>query len=229
MLFLLSGIAAANILFLLLYVSGTGSFPKPLSAEEEKRYLRLAADGDIHARNMLIEHNLRLVAHVVKKYYSASRDQEDLIQVGTIGLIKAIQSFNPDKNIRLATYAAKCVENEVLMYFRSSRKISSEVSLSRELDGEGDGAPLQLMDVLSSGDSLVEDVELKMRISRLYGLVESVLTERERKIICMRYGLCGTKPRAQREVAARLGISRSYVSRIEKKALEKLRHAFEGS
>lgn len=225
--FLLSSLLSGGILFLLLYVTGGSSFPKPLSPEDEQKYLKLSAEGDHHARNMLVEHNLRLVAHVVKKYYATGYDQEDLISIGTIGLIKAINSFKPDKNIKLATYAAKCVENEILMHFRSTRKTSAEISLSRELESDGDGAPLQLMDVLSCPDSMVDDVALKIKISQLYELIERVLSSRERTIICMRYGLCGTRPHAQREVADKLGISRSYISRIEKKALLRLREEME--
>lgn len=202
-----------------------GSFPRPLTAEEETHYLELAAKGDLEARNILVERNLRLVAHILKKYYSQTDDQEDLISIGTIGLIKGISTYQPDKGVRLATYAARCVENEILMYFRSRKKSAQDVSLSDTIDAGSDGAPLELMDVLSSDTDLLENLSSQESIRQLRKAVKTELSEQERQILTLRYGLCGGEPLRQREVAARTGISRSYVSRIEKRALEKLRKA----
>lgn len=205
----------------------TGSFPKPLSAEEERRYLALAAQGDLEARNILIERNLRLVAHIMKKYYAQTSDQEDLISIGTIGLIKGIATFDPDKGIRLATYAARCIENEILMYFRSQRKSSQDVSLSDYIETGTDGAALSLMDVLSEDDDLLEELSLRESAAQVRKAVDKCLTDQERLVIRLRYGLGAERPMRQREVAQVAGISRSYVSRIEKRALEKLRSALE--
>ena len=204
-----------------------GSFPKPLSAEEERRYLALSAQGDLEARNILIERNLRLVAHIIKKYYAKGYDQEDLISIGTIGLIKGIETFDGSKGARLATYAARCVENEILMYFRSLRKSSQDVSLSDYIETGTDGAPLALMDVVADEVDLLEQVAEREDIRKLCKAVDRVLTEQERQVILLRYGLGGGTPKRQREVAAITGISRSYVSRIEKKALEKLKAALQ--
>lgn len=206
----------------------TGSFPRPLTAEEEKHYLQLSAQGDLNARNVLIERNLRLVAHIMKKYYSQASDQEDLISIGTIGLIKGITTFDAAKGARLATYAARCVENEILMYFRSQRKSSQDVSLSDYIETGTDGAALSLMDVVSEDCDLLEQVALQESVIQLRRAMETRLTEQERLVIRLRYGLDGEKPHRQREVAAVTGISRSYVSRIEKRAMEKLRHELEG-
>ncbi len=227
MLLELAGFAVLHTLFLLLYVTNNSSFPKPLSKEEERRCLLLAAEGDQAAKNMLIEHNLRLVAHIIKKYYSTSRDQEDLLSIGTIGLIKAINSFDVQKGAKLATYASRCIENEILMHFRAQKKGASDVSLNKEIDCDKDGNSLSLLDVLSCDDTLIDDVALKLKVEKLYTYINTVLSNRERRIIILRYGLNGLPPKAQREVAAELGISRSYVSRIEKKALETLRASFE--
>ena len=205
-----------------------GSFPKPLSEEEEKRYLTLAAAGDLEARNILIERNLRLVAHIMKKYYAQVSDQEDLISIGTIGLIKGITTFDPSKGARLATYAARCVENEILMHFRSQRKSAQDVSLSDLIDTGGDGTALSLMDVVSDEGDLLEQICTRELASQVSGAVAACLTPQEREVITLRYGLGTGKPRRQREVAKICGISRSYVSRIEKRALEKLRAALEG-
>ncbi len=203
----------------------TGSFPKPLNPEEERRYLELAAQGDLEARNILIERNLRLVAHIMKKYYAADSDQEDLISIGTIGLIKAISSYRLDKNIRLATYASRCIENEILMYFRSRRKSSQDVSLSEYLETSGDGGALALIDTVAGEEDLLEDLAAREQAGQLRAAVERCLTEQEKQVVCLRYGLLGHLPHRQREVADKIGISRSYVSRIEKRALEKLREA----
>ena len=205
----------------------TGSFPKPLTAQEEAHYLALSAQGDLEARNILIERNLRLVAHIMKKYYAQSADQEDLISIGTIGLIKGIESFDSTKGARLATYTARCVENEILMYFRSLRKSSQDVSLSDYIETGADGAPLELMDVVSQEQDLLEQVNDRQQLRRLCKALDTVLTPQERQVVVLRYGLGNSRPHRQREIAAVTGISRSYVSRIEKRALEKLRAALE--
>ena len=205
-----------------------GSFPKPLSQKEESYYLELAAAGDLEARNILIERNLRLVTHIMKKYYSQSSDQEDLISIGTIGLIKGITTFDASKGARLATYAARCVENEILMHFRAMRKSAQDVSLSDYIETGADGAALSLMDVVAEDMDLLEQVSTREQIRQLRDAVETVLTEQERQVVQLRYGLTGQLPMRQREVAQITGISRSYISRIEKRALEKLRKAVEG-
>lgn len=205
----------------------TGSFPKPLSAEEERVYLERCAQGDLEARNILVERNLRLVAHVMKKYYAQTADQEDLISIGTIGLIKGITTFDASKGARLATYAARCVENEILMYFRSQRKSALDVSLSDYIETGADGAPLELMDVICEDCDLLEQVSSREAVLRLRRAVEQCLTEQEREVVVLRYGLGGRVPLRQRQVAERLGISRSYISRIEKRALQKLRKELE--
>ena len=205
----------------------SGSFPKPLSAEEERHYLELSAQGDLEARNILVERNLRLVAHVMKKYYAQTADQEDLISIGTIGLMKGVTTFDPSKGARLATYAARCVENEILMYFRSQRKSAQDVSLSDYIDTGADGAPLELMDVISEDRDLLEELTAREAEALVRRAVEKCLTEQERQVIRLRYGLEGEEPLRQRQVAERTGISRSYVSRIEKRALEKLRAELE--
>ena len=204
-----------------------GSFPKPLTEEEERHYLALAAQGDEEARNILIERNLRLVAHIMKKYYAQTSDQEDLISIGTIGLIKGISTFSPEKGVRLATYAARCVENEILMYFRSQRKSAQDVSLSDYIETGSDGTALSLMDVVSDDLDLLEQVSGREMAMKLRAAVETCLDPQERRVIRLRYGLDNGIPLRQREVAVQTGISRSYVSRIEKRALEKLRKALE--
>ena len=205
----------------------SGSFPKPLTSEEERHYLDRAAQGDLEARNILVERNLRLVAHVMKKYYAQTADQEDLISIGTIGLIKGISTFDASKGARLATYAARCVENEILMYFRSQRKSAQDVSLSDYIETGAEGAPLELMDVLSEDCDLLEEVSGRETVARLRQAVERCLSEQERQVVVLRYGLGGGAPLRQRQVAERLGISRSYISRIEKRALGKLRAELE--
>lgn len=218
----------SNSMLLSLHLSGgTGSFPRPLSAEEEKDCVERALAGDEQARNALIEHNLRLVSHIVKKYYTQTAEQDDLVSIGTIGLIKAVSSYRPEKGTRLATYAARCIENEILMYFRSRKKVQGEISLSESIDSDKDGNELYLMDVVGTDEDLyaeLADREDKLLIRRL---VRECLTEREREVIAARYGFGGLV-QTQRDVAARLGISRSYVSRIEKRALEKLEAALNG-
>ena len=214
--------------FFPLRLSGaTGSFPRALKPEEEKEYLERYAAGDQEARDALIVHNLRLVAHIVKKYYTQSSNQDDLISIGTIGLIKGISTFKPDRNVRLATYASRCIENEILMHFRSQRKLQGEVSLSDSLDAEGEGNSLSLMDVLKVDDNMLEDLSAKDAGVAVRVSVQECLDEREKLVITLRYGLTGEEPLTQREIAQQCGISRSYVSRIEKKALEKLKGALE--
>lgn len=205
----------------------TGSFPKPLTAQEEQYYLNRCAQGDLEARNILIERNLRLVAHIMKKYYAQTSDQEDLISIGTIGLIKGITTFKAEKGARLATYAARCVENEILMYFRSQKKSSQDVSLSDYIDTGTDGTALSLMDVVCDEEDLMETVSRREEIRKMTKAMDQCLTDQERQVIQLRYGLGGIPAKRQREVAAITGISRSYVSRIEKRALEKLKSALE--
>ena len=200
-----------------------GSFPKPLSAKEERIYLQRAAQGDLNARNILIERNLRLVAHIMKKYYSQSADQEDLLSIGTIGLIKGIETFDTSKGARLATYAARCVENEILMYFRSQKKTAGDVSLSDTIETGKDGTSLSVLDVVASDEDLFEDLSRKEEARKLRAAIDKCLTQREKAVIRLRYALDGGTPFRQQDVASKLGISRSYVSRIEKRALEKLR------
>ncbi|MBR7149734.1 MAG: RNA polymerase sporulation sigma factor SigK [Oscillospiraceae bacterium] len=220
-LYLLTG----SLLFSLRLAGNTGSFPKPLSAAEEQEYLEKFAAGDIEARNVLIERNLRLVAHIVKKYYTQTDEQDDLISIGTIGLIKGISSYRPEKGTRLATYAARCVENEILMHFRARKKLQGEVSLSESIETDKDGNALYLMDIVGEDDTMFSDLQDKEDGVLIRRLVREHLTPREREIITARYGLGGKVPRTQREIATAMGISRSYGSRIEKRALEKLEDA----
>jgi len=216
----------SNSLFLSLHLAqNTGSFPKPLSAPEEREYLRRAAAGDMDARNKLVEHNLRLVAHIVKKYYTQSDQQDDLISIGTIGLIKAVNTFCPDKKIRLVTYAARCIENEILMYFRAQRKLQGEVSLNDTIESDKEGESLYLLDVIGTEDTMLSDLQARDDSILIRRLVNECLTEREADVIRRRYGLGGIQAQTQRQVAESYGISRSYISRIEKKALEKLEAA----
>ena len=208
-----------NSLFLSLHLSGSaGSFPKPLPPER-------CAAGDLEARNLLVEHNLRLVAHIIKKYYTQSADQEDLISIGTIGLIKAVNTFRPDRGIKLATYASRCIENEILMHFRAQRKVQGEVSLSDALETGTEGDALYLSDVVGEEDTMLEELQDKENRALLRRLIAEKLTKREADILRRRYGLDGRLPQTQRQVAAHYGISRSYVSRLEKKALGKLEEA----
>ena len=205
------------------YISGSQLFPEPLSSEEETMYLERLSTGDEEARNILIERNLRLVAHVCKKYSNSNVDQDDLISIGTIGLIKGINSFKPEKNVRLSTYVSRCVENEVLMFFRASKKLSSEVYLNEPIGKDKDDNIITLQEVLENDEKSVEDsVDLKMKIKLLYEKMRSVLKDRERTILELRFGLDGHKPKTQIEIAQAMGISRSYVSRIETKAIGKL-------
>lgn len=214
---------------IILHVCRSNSFPKPLSEAKEKEYIEKAKSGDVEARNKLVEHNLRLVAHIIKKYYAKESDHDDLVSIGTIGLIKAINTYNPDKNIKLSSYASRCIENEILMYFRNSKKSSQDMSLSDSIDTDKDGNPLMLIDVLAVEDDFTEELEDKINISKLNRYIKEILDEREQTIIILRYGLNGNKPLTQREVAQKLNISRSYISRIEKKALSLLRKRFDKS
>ncbi len=216
----------SHMIYLMLHVTGGNSFPKALSSAQEKRCLMEMSQGSAAARQDLIEHNLRLVAHIVKKYYVSGNDQEDLISIGTIGLIKAVDTFDAGKGIRLSSYASKCIENEILMFFRSGKKSAQDVSINEPIDSDKDGNALTLMDTMAVDDTVIDDIDIRMKSEKLYDYLP-VLEPRERSVICMRYGLGGRKPLAQREVAGKLGISRSYVSRIEKRALEKLRVQFE--
>ncbi len=212
-------------LLLMLRLSPNGSFPAPLSADEEKKYVDLWLTGDIEARNVLVEHNLRLVAHIVKKYYTQLEDMDDLISIGTIGLIKGINTYKPDKGVRLATYASRCCENEILMYFRSMKKTAGDVSLSDALDTDAEGNSLSLLDIISLDEDMSEKIGNMEICEKLSKLVRTELTERECKIVSLRFGLENGVPKTQRETADICGISRSYVSRLEKRALEKLKLA----
>ena len=203
------------------------SFPQPLTASEERYYMQKYTEGDLEAKHVLIERNLRLVAHIVKKYQSLEEDNEDLLSIGTIGLIKAVVTFNPDKSVRLGTYAARCIENEILMYLRSKKKSSKEVSLYEPIGTDREGNEIQLFDIIETDeDDAHRKVALKDDIRLLYEKVEGELSQRERLVLKMRYGLYNEEEYTQREIARRLGISRSYVSRIEKSAIEKLREYF---
>lgn len=219
--------ALSGLIFFILHVTGAGSFPRPLTAEEERNCLERLKNGDRHARDELIEHNLRLVAHIVKKYYSNTSDQDDLISIGTIGLIKAVNTFDHTKGIRLSSYAARCIENEVLMYFRAAKKSAQDISMNEPIDTDKDGNALTLMDVMSTEDNIVDNLDCKVKSEQLKRYIAQVLTPRERLIIELRYGLNNDHPLTQREVAARLKISRSYVSRIEKKALQLSKRQFD--
>lgn len=220
----------SNILFrflsLVLGLSEVQSFPPPLSAAEERALFAKMKAGDRGARDRIIEHNLRLVSHIIRKYYASYPSPDDLLSIGSLGLIKAVDTFRYEVGTRFATYGAKCVQNEILMFFRSQKKMGCEVSIYDTIDMDRDGNPLTYLDVISVPDTITETVDLEVHLSRIRTLIETVLDEREKEIIVLRYGLHGFAPRTQREVAKHLSISRSYVSRIEKKALEKLRDAF---
>ena len=211
-----------HVAFMILGVEQVQKFPPALSKEDETKYLELCKKGDENARNKLIEHNLRLVAHVVRKYYTSNKNTEDLISVGTIGLVKAVDSFNCSSGTKFATYAAKCIQNEILMLFRSQKKLGCEVSLNDTIDIDKDGNPLTYLDIISVEDTIAEDIDKKIQINKALSYIKNCLDEREKQILVMRYGLGNTKAYTQREVASLLGISRSYVSRIETKAISKL-------
>lgn len=214
------------MLCLILHITDTDSFPKPLSKKEENALLEKLSQGDEAARKKLIEHNLRLVAHIVKKYYANYSDQDDLISIGTIGLIKGINSFKHEKGTKLATYCARCIENEILMYFRNNKKLSQEISFSEPIDTDSEGNPLTLMDIISIDDTIIDDIDTKEKLLKLAKIINDMENERDKQIIVKRYGLDGTQPLTQKEIAKELKISRSYVSRIEKRILEDLKALF---
>ena len=217
-----------SAIFLVGYISNNNLFPEPLSATEERVYLEKMKEGDEEAKNILIERNLRLVAHITKKYSTAKIDQEDLISIGTIGLIKGINSFETSKGVRLATYVARCIDNEILMYLRSTKKLNSEVYLEDPIGNDKDGNTVVLQEVLENEERSIEDeVDLKFKIKKLYKKMKEILKQRERCIIELRFGLNGSKPKTQHEIAEMMGISRSYVSRIETNAIKKLSKEFE--
>ena len=214
----------AHLIYFILHIQNNTSFPKPLTPKEEAQMLEKMEQGDKNARAVLIERNLRLVSHIVKKYYSKTNDTDDLISIGTIGLIKAIDSFNSSKGIKLATYASRCIENEILMYFRAQKKGANDIYLSDTLEIDKDGNPLTIEDTVSSDSDLAEELETKVRWEKVSRIIENLEDEREKEIIILRYGLNNKKPLTQREVAQRLNISRSYVSRIEKKVLRDIKN-----
>ncbi len=217
----------SNIYYFALHVTTQGSFPPPLSAEKEEKLLKESSSGNIDARNKLVEHNLRLVAHIVKKYYAPDCDPDDMISIGTVGLIKAVSTFKATKGIRLATYASRCIENELLMYFRSKKKTAQDVFISDPIDTDKDGNALTLMDIIADENDISEALDKKMKLEKLKVYIHAILDERELDIIEMRYGIGGKDELTQREIAKKLGISRSYVSRIETAALKKLKRKFE--
>ncbi len=215
-----------NMLCFILHLTDAESFPKPLSKKEEDEAIEMLVKGDPEGKKLLIEHNLRLVAHVVKKYYSKTNDQDDLISIGTIGLIKGVNSFKPEKGVKLATYCARCIDNEILMHFRGSKKYSQEMSFSDPIDTDGDGNPLTLMDIIAIDDTIIDDIDTKTKLIKLCEILKDMPYSRDKQIIISRYGLDGNKPLTQREVAKQLNISRSYVSRIEKRILEEMKSLF---
>ena len=218
-----------RFLSLVLGIGQNQCFPPPLSQKEERELFEKMKDGDRRARDKIIEHNLRLVSHIIRKYYSSYQNPDDLLSVGSLGLIKAVDSFKSEAGTRFATYGAKCIQNEILMFFRSQKKLGCEVSLNETIDIDKDGNPLTYLDIISVEDTVAEDIDLKSHIERIRELVDTALSPREREIVVLRYGLHGYQPKTQREVAKHLGISRSYVSRIEKKALERLEESFGSS
>lgn len=217
----------SSALLMLRLGDNASSFPRPLKPQEEQEYIERSLAGDTEARNKLIEHNLRLVMHIIKKYYTTSADTEDLVSIGTIGLIKGVSTYRPDKGVRLATYASKCIENEILMHFRGQKKSAGDVSLSDALDTDGEGEGLALLDTIACDQDMLEDLTRLEAVQQVRQAVDTCLAGREAEVVRLRYGLDGKPPMPQREVAAILGISRSYVSRIEKKALERLRSRLE--
>ncbi len=215
-----------DLFHFVLGIRPAGNFPPPLSKEEEEECFTKMKNGDGDAREKLILHNLRLVAHIVRKYYASSQNQDDLTSIGTIGLVKAVDTFKSAAGTRFATYAAKCIQNEILMHFRSQKKLASEVSINETIDIDRDGNPLTYIDVIGCDECISDEIDQKIRVEKAMKFVNHLLTERERRIIILRYGLYGRMPLTQKETAEKLKISRSYVSRIEKTALEKLKHAF---
>ena len=219
-------IISRGFLFFALHINNSNMFPPALSAKEEKEYLKKYKAGDTDAKNKIIEHNLRLVAHITKKYATNANEHDDLISIGTIGLIKAVNTFDDNKGIKLATYASRCIENEVLMYFRGQKKSSQDISINEPIDSDSEGNPLTLMDIISVEDTVADEINIKIQTNQLYQYINELTDEREKTIIVLRYGLYGNTPLTQNQIAEKLNISRSYVSRIEKKVLEKLRKKF---
>ena len=217
----------SNLLVFILHITNAESFPPPLSKKEEAEAIDKMINGSETAKEKLIKHNLRLVAHIIKKYYSTYSDQDDLISIGTIGLIKGINSFKPEKGTKLATYVSRCIENEILMHFRNIKKTSQEISFSEPIDVDNEGNPLTLMDIISIDDTIVDDIDYKEKLKKTIEIIDNIKSKRDKKIIVMRYGLNGNLPMTQNEVAKVLNISRSYVSRIEKKIIEMIRAEFE--
>ena len=217
---------AGGFLYFALHLTASGSFPRPLTAAQERECLQKIKEGDQQARDYFIEHNLRLVAHIIKKYYASYKEQEDLISIGTIGLIKAVGTIDSNKGIRFATYASRCIENEILMHFRGRKKYAQDLYIQDPIDVDTEGNALTLMDIMAQDGDILEDVDRKLKSDRLHSYINQALDAREQQVIRLRYGLDGKAPMAQREVAALLGISRSYVSRIEKKAVGILRGCF---
>ena len=215
----------SRLIHAMLGISTPNNFPPPLTSAEEDEAFILAKNGDAAAREKLIVHNLRLVSHIVRKYYSSAKNQEDLVSLGTIGLIKAVDSYDTRHKTRFATYAAKCIQNEILMHFRSQRKLQNEVSINDAIDTDRDGNPLTYEDIISTDENMAEDLDRRLLAERALSFIDTILTARERQVIALRYGLYGRKAKTQKETAEMLGISRSYVSRIEKSALDKLRDA----
>ena len=226
MLRIIAEIISKGFLFFALHIKNGNSFPPALSSKKEKELLVRFKQGDLNAKNTLVEHNLRLVAHIIKKYCANVNEQDDLISIGTIGLIKAVNTFDEEKGIKLATYASKCIENEILMYFRSQKKSSQDISINEPIDSDSEGNPLTLIDIVSVEDTIADDISDKIEISRLYKYVEELEDEREKEIIVLRYGLYGAVPLTQNQIANKFNISRSYVRRIEKRVIEKLRKRF---
>ena len=218
-----------NLFFFALHIESSAVFPKPLSKKEENECFELMSKGDSFARNRLIEHNLRLVAHIVKKYASGADEQDELISVGTVGLIKAVSSFDNSKGAKFATYASRCIENEILMQFRAAKKSAGDVYINEPVETDKDGNALTLMDLIDDGVDIHEQVDILIRSRQLYSFLTQCLDKRELDIIVYRYGLYGSKPHTQNETAVKMGISRSYVSRIEKKAIGKLKKMFDNA
>jgi len=217
----------SNLLVFILHITNAESFPPPLSKKEEAEAIEKMINGSETAKEKLIKHNLRLVAHIIKKYYSTYSDQDDLISIGTIGLIKGINSFKPEKGTKLATYVSRCIENEILMYFRNIKKTSQEISFSEPIDVDNEGNPLTLMDIISIDDTIIDDIDYKEKLKKTIEIIDNIKNKRDKQIIIMRYGLNGNLPLTQNEVAKILKISRSYVSRIEKRIIEMIREEFE--
>ncbi len=224
---IIADLITKGFLFFALHIKQAGSFPTALSSKEEKELLERFKKGDIAAKNTLIEHNLRLVAHIVKKYLSTGTEQDDLISIGTIGLIKAINTFDESKGIKLGTYASKCIDNEILMHFRNLKKTSQDISISEPIDSDSEGNPLTLMDIICVEDSVIDRVDNKIMEEKLYRFIEEISDEREKMIIILRYGLYGSIPLTQKQIAKKLDISRSYVSRIEKRVINDLKEKFD--